>query len=277
MNISRILHTLLFTIGVSVLNVAYTQTVDNPALPPTFLLLGEVHDNPNGHQQRLQDLQARIDAGWRPVIAMEQFNRERNAALQTAMQTCADAQCVIDQTGGSRWEWKFYLPVIELAMKYKLQLVAANVSRQDATLILRQGFTAALTDQDIRTFGLPESISSALRKGQEQAIINGHCGHEPDANMLAGLVNAQIARDLWMANVMMTHQDTGVVLLAGNGHVRNDLGVAYWLKYKHMENIRSVGYLESGNADADKPYDVVRLIKPHERADPCATFKIPAK
>lgn len=276
MNMTRMVRALLLTAGMGAFVTAHAQLPVNPDTPPTFLLLGEVHDNPDGHQQRYNDLRARVEAGWRPAIAMEQFDRERNGDLQKALQTCADAQCVIDKAGAPRWDWKLYTPVIALAMQYKLPIIAANVSRTHAAQILRDGFKAALTDADIGSFGLPESISPQLRKGQADAIVNGHCGYQPDAKLLNGFVDAQVARDIWMAKAMIDNRTTGVVLLAGNGHVRNDLGVAYWLKYKHMDNVQTVGYLESDQSDVTA-FDVVHKIPPHERPDPCAGLKMPAR
>ena len=57
--------------------------------PTAVLLLGEVHDNPEGHAARLAMLQTRIDAGWRPAIAMEQFDATDQTRLDAAMRRCA--------------------------------------------------------------------------------------------------------------------------------------------------------------------------------------------
>ena len=40
-----------------------------------IVLLGEVHDNPVQHGLRLEVLRRAFEAGWRPAIAMEQFDR----------------------------------------------------------------------------------------------------------------------------------------------------------------------------------------------------------
>ena len=66
---------------------------------PQILLLGEVHDSAAGHAARAALLQDKLEAGWRPAIAMEQFDTVQQPALDAAMQTCADADCVITQMG----------------------------------------------------------------------------------------------------------------------------------------------------------------------------------
>eukprot|EP01034_Spumella_vulgaris_P029700 gene29700-36791_t len=95
---------------------------------PQVLLLGEVHDNPDGHKLRYQQLFRRVEAGWRPAIAMEQFDRENQELLNKAQKECRDAQCVILVMAGPRWDWDQYRPIIDLALRYDLPLIAANLS-----------------------------------------------------------------------------------------------------------------------------------------------------
>src|SRR6478609_3471856 len=62
-----------------------------------LVLLGEVHDNAQQHQLRLVALQRAFASGWRPAIAMEQFDREHQADIDRARrERPADAQHVID-------------------------------------------------------------------------------------------------------------------------------------------------------------------------------------
>lgn len=73
-----------------------------------LVLLGEVHDNAAHHQQRLDVLRRAFAAGWRPAIAMEQFDREQQGDIDRARVTRPrDAQHVIDlaapSPGAGRW------------------------------------------------------------------------------------------------------------------------------------------------------------------------------
>src|SRR5690606_10365252 len=45
-----------------------------PPASPQVLLLGEVHDSAAGHAARAALLREKVEAGWRPAIAMEQFD-----------------------------------------------------------------------------------------------------------------------------------------------------------------------------------------------------------
>lgn len=234
------------------------------------LLLGEVHDNADGHRQRFALLAARVQAGWRPAIALEQFDRERQAELDQAMATCPDADCVVDRAGpvGVRWAWQHYRPVIDLARQHRLRLLAANVSRADAGRIVREGFGAALDAGTIAAYGLDRPLPAMLVAGQRREIVEGHCGQLP-AGVIDGMVRAQVARDVWMAKVVSAQAARGVVLLAGNGHVRKDYGVARWLTGRAADDAYSIGFVES---PSDAHYDEIRIIQSESRDDSCAVL-----
>lgn len=240
------------------------------AVAPRVLLLGEVHDNPDGHARRYAWLEARVDAGWRPTIAMEQFDRDRQADLDRALAECADAACVIRRAEpeGQRWEWPLYAPVIELALARGLPLRAANLSRADASRVVREGYRAALDDATIASFGLDRPLARDLADGQRRAIDEGHCQQLP-ASIAEGMVRAQVARDVWMAKVVAAEagRGDGVALLAGNGHVRRDLGVPRWLEGTAGARAFSVGFVEE---PAEGTFDERVAIVPHPRVDPCA-------
>lgn len=232
-----------------------------------FVLMGEVHDNPFGHAWRTQALTRAIEAGWRPAIAMEQFDTRFQPLLDLAMTTCTDAPCVIAAAvpGKSAWEWTYYEPVIDLALKYKLPLLAANLSRADAAKVVRGGLSAVFSGAQLRDMGLAVPPHAELMAAQEQAVADGHCGVLPAA-MHGPMATAQIARDAVMAGVMRSAAGP-VVLLAGNGHVRKDIGVPQWLGAPSL----SIGFIE-GRATTGA-YDQAEGVMPIARPDPCEAVK----
>ncbi|GHB95652.1 hypothetical protein GCM10010080_04040 [Thermomonas carbonis] len=245
------------------------------ALPPSgpdLLLLGEVHDNMAGHAARAAILRKRVEAGWRPVIAMEQFDTGQQAALDAAMRDCVSAECVVSKVAPAKsgWTWAYYTPVIALAMEYKLPLRAANLSRGDASKIVKGGFADALPAELIARYQL-DALPASLLTAQETEVRDSHCGALPES-MVSPMAKAQIARDVVMAETMRTHAATGVVLIAGNGHVRKDIAVPFWLRRDGMAP-RAVGFLEPAS-DATA-FDDIERIPATERPDPCAGFKAP--
>ena len=243
-----------------------------PPTSPQLLLLGEVHDNMAGHAARAALLRTRIQAGWRPVIAMEQFDTSQQAALDAAMRDCVDADCVVAKVAPAKsgWTWAYYTPVIALAMEYKLPLRAANLSRADASKIVKGGFADALPAELIARYRL-DALPASLLTAQETEVRDSHCGALPET-MVSPMAKAQIARDVVMAETMRTHAANDVVLIAGNGHVRKDIAVPFWLRGDGLAP-HAVGFLEPAS-DASA-FDAVERIPAIERPDPCAGFKPP--
>ncbi len=242
-----------------------------PIASSDVLLLGETHDNGEGHRLRVEALRERIAAGWRPAIAMEQFDREQQPALDAAMRACADADCVVTRLapGKSGWNWTFYKPVIALAMEYKLPLLAANLSRADASKVIKEGFASALDVGEIARYGLDKPLPAAVLSAQVEEVRTVHCGMLPE-QMLEPMARAQIARDVLMAETLRPHAPRGAVLIAGNGHVRRDIAVPYWLHAQGLRT-RSVGYIEQAGAKGE--FDAERRISGIKRPDACDGVK----
>jgi len=234
------------------------------------VLLGEVHDNADGHRLRLQALARAVRGGWRPVLAMEQFDRERQADLDRAMRTCADADCVIRAATPAKtgWNWAHYRPVLELALREKLPVVAANLSRADAGTVVKQGPAALFDTGELRRLGLL-SPAPDLLTAQRREVAEAHCGALP-VSMLGGMAMAQLARDAVMARAIAAAAPRPVALLAGNGHVRRDIGVPRWLQ---SGSILSVGYTEDPAAPGVYDRDIV--VPRATREDPCLAFRTP--
>jgi uncharacterized iron-regulated protein len=241
----------------------------------TIYLLGEVHDNPNAHAQRFDLIEKLLSKNFKPAIAMEQFDRENQAALDQAMNSCKDADCVIQKAGGKGWEWNFYKPVIETALKLRLPIIAANLSSKDAMKIAREGLGAAISPETLHDFKLDMPLDSDLFQKQKIAIDLGHC-HTLPSSAFKGMVNAQVARDVWMAKMIRENASHGLILLAGNGHVRKDIGVYHWLSNAERTRTQVIAYTEDDGDTASVPetpvYDQTIRIEPFERDDPCEVF-----
>jgi len=97
-------------------------------------------------------------------------------------------------------------------------------------------------------------------------VRTGHCDMLP-ADMLEPMARAQIARDVVMAETVRPHMARGVALMAGNGHVRRDIAVPYWLRAQGVPNW-SVGYVEQSAAEGE--FDAQHAIPPIKRPDACA-------
>ena len=250
--------------------VASTTVSQNNNAP--LWMMGEVHDNAEGHFYRLKDLEAKLGGQWRPALLMEQFNVEQQPELTKAWQTCQSAQCVIDTAGGVKgWDWGMYKPLIALALKYELPLVAANLSSQQVKAVMQSGFSAVFDAQTIKAYKLDQPLPQPWLDNQRKMIAQSHCNALPAA-ATDSMVKAQASRDVMFAKLMGQYASGGAVLIAGNGHVRRDLGVYQWLPADLASRVKIAGYVEPAGADT-LIYDIMRVINEHKRADPCAQFK----
>lgn len=252
--------------------VVFVAACSTPTTAPLrftqpVVLLGEVHDNPAQHALRLTAFKAWLASGARPALALEQFDRDQQPLIDRlrAQTPPPDAETLVAAAGGDGWLWVHYKPFITLALQYDLPIVAANVSRDDARRVMREGLAAT---------GFNASVPPAVLQTQADGIEASHCGmlDKPTAQRMA---NAQVARDQFMAQVLQAHAHRGVVLLAGNGHVRTDVGVPLWLAPAVRARSEAVGVLEEG--DTTTAFDRRVFTATQPRADPCGAMRAPRR
>jgi uncharacterized iron-regulated protein len=262
----------LFLTASSIFFAAAAQSPDATATPnsPKIYFLGEIHDNEHGHQRRLEQVKQLIEQGPPPVVAMEQFDREHQAALDAALVQCQEVDCVVAKVGTAGWAWRFYKPYVQWALDKKIKLLAANLSNTDVRRVMAHGFVAVLGPQIVDTYSLRQ-IPGQLLSAQNKAIQEGHCNLLP-AKAVGPMVQGQIARDVWMAHVVNGVANSTVVLIAGNGHVRKDAGVYAWLAPSKQSQTQVHGYVESAGQQDVHWYDQVHVVPEMEREDPCRVF-----
>jgi len=243
------------------------------AITQPLTLLGEVHDNAEGHRLRLQAFDALLATGARPALVMEMFDRGDQPVIDAARArqprpgaAALVAEVLAARPGGAAgglsvgggWQWPFYEPFIARALQLGLPLVAANVGRAEARLVMRDGLAAHGFDPAV-----PEPVLAALAAGIEAS----HCG-QLDAPLSRRMALAQVARDQQMARALEAQAARGAVLLAGNGHVRTDLGAPRWLGPAARARAEAIGVVEAGDGSA--VYDRRIEVPAQPRPDPCA-------
>jgi len=242
------------------------------------IFLGEVHDNAKQHELRLALLERAFAAGWRPAIVMEQFDREHQADIERARREHpTDPQHVIDlaapvTAGSGGWNWDFYRPYVALALRYNVPLIAANLSRSDASRVAEHGYSAVFSPAQQEALRLNRPIAPDWQAAQEREIKTGHCNALP-ADLVEPMTRAQLARDAVMAAVVTEHARGGVVLLAGDGHVRRDIGVPRWLSPSLAPRVFTVGYLEEGDPLPADAFDATVYTSRAQRIPPCRQFE----
>lgn len=251
-----------------------------------LLLLGETHDNPQHHAVQLRLLQARMDTGVRPALLFEQYDRERQTALDAALEKSpVDAALESAATLMKGWDWKHYKPLLAAALEYKLPVYAANFSREQARPVIRQGL-AAYDAAELKRLAVEAVWSDRHQQYMSNLIEGTHCG-QVDATLRDGLVRGQRLRDAVMADVAAaaSSQARGAVGIVGRGHARRDTGMPLYLAARYPQlRVYSIGFVEvspgmqtpqayeQGGASDGPPYDAIWFTARVDRPDPCASF-----
>ena len=237
------------------------------ALEQAVVLLGEVHDHAAQHALRLAAFEALLAQGARPALLMEQFDREHQGTIEAyrAATPNPDAGALIAAAqGNAGWHWPFYRPYVALALQHGLPIVAANIGRDEARRSMKNGLAAQ---------GFDAAVPAEVLDGIAAQVEASHCGMVKPATARR-MALAQVARDEAMARAVEAHAARGALLLAGNGHVRTDLGVPRWLDPATRARSEAIGVLEVGDDTA--AYDR-RVFTPRQaRPDPCAGMSMPA-
>jgi len=211
-----------------------------------LLLLGEKHDNPDHHRLRLALLHDVLLPDSRSQLVLEMMQRTQQTqidALATAEGSLADHTTVASELAwdNAGWPWHFYGPAVMLALERGSRLRAGNINHSEVMQIYRD------TDAGNKRQALETEQLAQL----ERDIDSSHCGMLPPAQFPA-MVRVQQARDQAMADALMSGPDSldQRILLAGNYHIRHDLGVPNYLDGRITRRPLSVAFLE-----VDPEYD----------------------
>ena len=242
------------------------------------LLLGETHDNSEHHRLQARILQARLDAGARPALLMEQFDNDQQAAIDAARKASKDLAPLM-----RGWDWALYQPLVALANSARIPLQAANLPRSATRPVVRKGY-ATLAAGEAQRLALETVWDEARQTYMAGLIEASHCG-QATPQLRDGLVRAQRLRDATLADAALGQLDAGVIFILGRGHARHDVGVPLYLAARRpATRVLSVGFVEVG-AGRTAPtqyetervgniaaYDILWFTPRAERPDPCLAF-----
>lgn len=230
-----------------------------------FVLLGEVHDNDHHHRLRAAIL-ARTGTAAAPVV-FEQLTAEQRPALAPFAETPKPGSPVrrIDEfLAAAAWDrsaWAKqadYTPLFEAVLSSGRALHAGDPGRAAMMRTAREG-SSGVADEERRRFGLEASLGEDLDKASLAEIEEAHCGLMPAAAR-GGMAYAQRYRDGHLADAVISAAGPGgAVLIAGNGHVRSDRGVPWYLAHLAPGRpVLAVIFTETGDAGQSPPEYVPR-------------------
>lgn len=211
-----------------------------------FVLLGEIHDNQEHHRIQAMILDALVKNGRKPALVMEQFDLEQQKQVNSIVQGTGSRTDKLRELSAlmrQSWNWPLYQKLVSAALKEKLPLIAANMSREAVREVARNGYEVLGTGEEAR-LAIDRTWTPERDRQLAQEIANGHCGKVAD-HMVQVITKSQRARDAVMADKMLLARRSGAVGIVGRGHAREDLGVPLYLAARAPEEkILSVGMVE---------------------------------
>ena len=243
-----------------------------------YLLLGEKHDNPDHHAlQRALLGQLASQTAAVTFEMMDSTQADGLASLARGAPGSLDelkARLAWDEDG---WNWDFYGPLIHNTLAAGITVRAGNISTEEMRRVYSESLPAALEGV------LQDTALASLN----QEIDTSHCGQLP-ASQFPAMVRVQQSRDHRMASVMAQSAGPGVgILVAGNFHIRQDLGVPAYLlaagAVSDLDEVVSLALLEVSETVTDpgeytrgygelSAYDFVWFTPKLTEEDYCAAF-----
>lgn len=247
----------------------------------SYLLLGEKHDNPDHHALQLRALEHVLQTDNVSAVSFEMMSSEQQPLLRDLPLSPHSSLEQINeylQWDNDGWNWDYYGPLLHSAIQADVLINAANISNEEMMQVY--GAPAAAEIEGV----LDEQTMVALEKD----IDDSHCGMLPESQFPA-MVRVQQARDFAMAGSLASNTEQQLqVLIAGNYHIRRDLGVPNYLLSRQSSleesQIVSLAFMEVDEASYDpadylqqfgsvKAYDYIWFTPAVSDEDYCASLR----
>lgn len=233
-----------------------------------------MHDNPHHHAN-----QAAAVAALRPgALVFEQITPD--LATKITQELIADPrklEAVLEWEERGWPDFDIYYPIFAAAPD--AAYFGGGAPLREVRRAITEGAAAVFGD-GAELFSLDQAFSDEVQTGLEAIQYDAHCGALPEA-MLPGMVEAQRYRDAVLARAAIaahfeatTDGWSPVIVITGNGHARNDLGVPFMLRNQGIDlAVQSVGQFELLGPDDVTEFDHWMLTDGVERDDPCEVFR----
>ena len=261
-----------------------------------IVLLGEVHDNPEHHAVRGDIVWPRLEPlvvtqGLRPAALFEHIRTSQQPQLDAFRSKAArsrrswganDLLRMLDWEASGWPSGTIFRPLFQAALSAKLPILPANTVRERMRALVRGDRSGATTDELAR-LEIAERMPAALLEALAAELADSHCGMVP-ASAFGGMSLAQRYTDAHMAGSLVgaAERHGGAFLLAGNGHVRTDRGVPWYVRQMAPgRKVLAVMLMEVEDGKVDPAVylprapdgspaaDYVLFTPRHDRPDPC--------
>ena len=261
-------------------------------------LLGEVHDNTDHHQMRatlIRGATTQRSTCAPPAFVFEHISADQQAGLDAFIELRKSARRPATASDFFRLlEWdksgwpssKSYTPLVRDVVRSKAPILAGDPGRVQTRRVAKEGIGAIEPDQ-LSRLGLDMPLAPASNDALLTELEASHCGLMPKS-AFGRMAAAQRYRDAYMADIALKAAEAhgSAVIFAGNGHVRTDRGVPYYVTQRAPKTkVIAVVFTETADGKTDPavygPRDptgnpaanYVAFADPYKRDDPCEAMR----
>ena len=245
-----------------------------------YLLLGERHDNQIHHQHQAWFIQQLKNNQQQASVAFEMIDNHQGDRLARQPITSASQMIKTLNKFKNNWQYKSrYQSLFTEVITAGYQINAANISRQQLMHIVMQN-NKKLPPAYQRMLDLAPFSKKQQSKLQYE-IKQSHCNMLDD-NSSKAMVLGQRLRDATMAHSLLKSKSPVKVLIAGLGHVRNDLAVPIYIDNNKLLSVgfieveqginKASAYTKAWNTET-LPFDIVWFTPQVIREDMCEKIK----
>ncbi|EOU2462235.1 ChaN family lipoprotein [Vibrio navarrensis] len=202
------------------------QNLPSELLTADVILVGEWHTHPGIHRFQT-DLLHTLSSQRSVALSMEQFTRDKQPVLNQYLAGEIGEQPLISE--GNAWPnyESDYRPLVELAKRQGLDVIAANAPKAIVRCIGRQGIGYLDKLDETERHYLAAEINTADSLYKDKFMASMHHGQPEQTERQYA---AQITWDETMAesivNYRKAHPQTQIVHVAGKFHTEGGLGTA---------------------------------------------------
>ena len=203
------------------------------------VLLGEIHDNADHHRLQAFVISELVKRQRKPSIVMEQIRADQAGILKLFMsgkfKTAERMGSAIGWEKSGWPKWSTYQPIAQAALGNGLMIFAGDSSRDTNRKVGKKGFEV-LGKEEVAKLGLDLPLGRAIDEALLEELVGSHCNMMP-AKMMGPMALVQRYRDAHLARAMRRAGGAdGSVLIAGNGHVRTDRAVPWYLRGEQIDS-----------------------------------------
>ena len=202
------------------------QNLPSELLTADVILVGEWHTHPGVHRFQT-DLLHTLSSQRSVALSMEQFTRDKQPVINQYLAGEIGEQPLISE--GNAWPnyESDYRPLVELAKRQGLDVIAANAPKAIVRCIGRQGIGYLDKLDETERHYLAAEINTADSLYKDKFMASMHHGQPEQTERQYA---AQITWDETMAesivNYRKAHPQTQIVHIAGKFHTEGGLGTA---------------------------------------------------